>query len=135
MRLQYLYALATGTSRSLFRGVAARQTMSEPREQTGPMYNAKTIIFRLLTVLVYIIFGSGVFHVLEKDEASMEIAKFEEHYNKTMTSILSRYVANTTEIGIIMAEIRGAFLQQVFPKEWDISGGFNISTHAITTIG
>ena len=109
--------------------------MSESREQTGPTCDTKTIIFRFLTVLVYITFGSGIFHVLEKDEASKEVAKFEEHYNETMTSILSRYVANTTEIRIIMAEIRRAFLQEVFPKEWDNLGGFNISTHAITTIG
>ena len=109
--------------------------MAEPREQTGPMYSTKTIIFRSLTVLFYLIFGTGVFHVLEKDEASKEIAKFEEHYNTTMTSILSRYVANATTIKIIIAETRRTFLQEVFPKEWDISGGFNISIQAITTVG
>ena len=109
--------------------------MAKPREQTEPTYNRKTVIFRSLTVAVYIIIGSGAFHVLEKDEASKEVARFEEYYNKTMTSILSRYVANTTEIKIIMAEIRRSFLQGVFPKEWDMLGGFNISTQAITTIG
>ena len=109
--------------------------MAKPREQTGPMYDTKTIIFRSLTVLIYIIFGSGVFHILEKDQASKEVARFETYYNKTMTSILSRYVANTTEIKIIMAELQQTFLQEVFPKEWDNLGGLNISVQAITTVG
>ena len=107
--------------------------MAEPSKTT--VYDTKTILFRILMVIVYVIFGSAVFHYLEKDEASRKVATFEEYYNKTMTSILSRHVANSTEIKIIMAEIRRTFLQEVFPKEWDILGGFNISIQAITTVG
>jgi hypothetical protein len=110
--------------------------MAEHQETTGPMYSTKTLIFRTFTVIAYVIFGSGVFHVLEKDEASMKVAKFEENYNKTMTSILSRCcIANETQLKIVMAEIRRTFLQEIFPKEWDFLGGVNITTQAITTVG
>jgi hypothetical protein len=34
-----------------------------------------------------------------------------------------------------MAEIRETFLQEVFPKEWDITGGLNLTIQVITTIG
>ena len=107
--------------------------MAEPSKTT--VYDKKTILFRILMVIVYVIFGSAVFHHLEKDEASRKVAIFEDYYNKTMTSILSRFVTNASEIRIIMAEIRITFLHKVFPKEWDILGGFNISIQAITTVG
>ena len=109
--------------------------MSESKSTTQSMYDAKTIIFRVFTVIVYIAFGSAIFHLLEKDEAAREVAKFEENYNKTMTSILRRFILNETDLKIIMAEIRGTFLQEVFPKEWDITGGVYITIQAITTIG
>jgi uncharacterized membrane protein len=110
--------------------------MAEHQETTGPMYDTKTLVFRTFMVVVYVIFGSGVFHVLEKDEASKEFVKFEENYNRTMTSILSRRcIANETQLKIVMAEIRQTFLQEIFPKEWDFFGGVNITTQAITTVG
>ncbi len=109
--------------------------MAESQDTTKPMYETKTIVFRFLTVLGYVGFGTGIFHLLEKDEASREVARFEEYYNKTMTSILGGYVANVTQVKIIMAEIRKTFLHEVFPKEWDIIGGIHITTQAITTIG
>ena len=107
--------------------------MAEPSKTA--VYDKKTILFRILMVIVYVIFGSVVFHHLEKDKASRKVATFEDYYNKTMTSILSRFVANASEIKIIMAEIRRTFLQEVFPKKWDMLGGFNISIQAITTVG
>ncbi len=138
------YTLAEATSLSTYENPIEQLTslfpcftkkMAQPQDTKNPMYDTKTIIFRSLTVLVYVGFGSGIFHVLEKDEAAREVAKFEEYYNETMTSMLGRYVANVTQIKIIMAEIRKTFLHEVFPKEWDITGGINITTQAITTVG
>ena len=106
--------------------------MTEPGKS---MYNKKTVILRVLMVAIYLAFGSVTFDFLERDEASKRVAAFEKYYNNTMTSILSRYISNATEIKIVMNQIRGTFLQDVFPKEWDILGGMNITTQAITTIG
>lgn len=98
-------------------------------------YDTRTVIFRAFVVLCYICFGSGIFHVLERNEASNDATNFEASYNKTMSSILRRCVSNETEIQIIMAEIRRTFLQESFPTEWNFLGGINISVQAITTIG
>jgi hypothetical protein len=86
-------------------------------------------------VVAYVCFGSGIFYLLERDEPLREAAKFEEYYNKTMSSILDNSITNITEMQIIMAEIRRTFLQESYPIEWDFLGGVNITVHAITTIG
>ena len=128
-----LEAKATRSLTSSFKNLIL--IMAEPCYTTKTTYDRKTIIFRIFLVIVHLIFGSLVFHYLEKDEASKKIATFRDDYNKTMTRILSRFVANATEMKMIMAEIQQSFLQEIFPKEWDIFGGFNISIQAITTLG
>ena len=98
-------------------------------------YDTRTLIFRTIVVVSYICFGSGIFHLLERNEASNDAANFEASYNKTMSSILCRGISNETKMQIIMAEIRRTFLQESFPTEWNFLGGVNISVQAITTIG
>jgi hypothetical protein len=100
-----------------------------------PKYDTRTLIFRTFIVASYVCFGSGIFHLLERYEPSRNAAKFEEHYNKTMSHILRRSISNETEIQMIMTEIRKTFLQESYPTEWDFLGGVNISVQAITTIG
>lgn len=98
-------------------------------------YDTRTVIFRTFLVFTYICFGSGIFHLLERNESAKESANFESSYNKTMSSILRRGMSNETEMQIMMAEIRRTFLQESFPTEWSFLGGVNISVQAITTIG
>lgn len=107
--------------------------MAKPSMESN--YDIRTLIFRTFMVVAYVCFGSGIFYLLERDEPLREAAKFEEYYNKTMSSILGRSITNITEMQIIMAEIRRTFLQESFPIEWDFLGGVNITVHAITTIG
>ena len=107
--------------------------MAKPEVNSG--YDTRTTLFRAFTVVCYVCFGSGIFYLLERNEASRESAEFEEYYNKTMRSILGRYALNDTEMQTVMAEIRRTFLHETFPIEWDFIGGINISVQAITTIG
>ena len=110
--------------------------MEQPSSrETGPKPDVKTVLFRVFSVFAYIAFGSGIFHFLESDAASLRVAKFEEFYNKTMADILSRCTSSETSINITMARIRQTFMQHVFPKEWDSWGGINITVQAMTTIG
>ena len=113
--------------------------LHEKMEKRNPVveshYDTRTVIFRTIVVVCYICFGSGIFHLLERNEASNDATNFEASYNKTMSSILCRGISNETKMQIIMAEIRRTFLQESFPTEWNFLGGVNISVQAITTIG
>ena len=112
------------------------ERMEQPSSRdTGSKPDVKTVLFRVFSVFAYIAFGSGIFHLLESDAASLRVAKFEEYYNKTMADILSCCTSNETSINITMARIRQTFMQHVFPKEWDSWGGINITVQAMTTIG
>ncbi len=107
--------------------------MAKPNLESN--YDTRTLIFRTFMVFSYVCFGGGIFYLLERDEPSKAAAKFEEYYNKTMSSILNRSISNETEMQIIMAEIRRTFLQESYPPEFDFLGGVNVSVQAITTIG
>ena len=126
------------TKKQVGHTIRKRFSFSLVEKMTDPdksMYNKKTVILRVLMVTIYVAFGSVIFDLLERDEASKRVSAFEQYYNNTMMNILGRYISNATEIKIVMNQIRGTFLQDVFPKEWDVFGGINITIHAITTIG
>ena len=111
--------------------------MADPDVETNssPNYDARTLLFRTFLVGIYVCFGSGIFHLLERNEASRDAEKFEAVYNKTMSRILGSSISNETEVQRIMVEIRRTFLQESYPTEWNFLGGVNISVQAITTIG
>lgn len=108
-------------------------TMTKPTAES--FYDTRTLVFRTIVVVIYICFGSGIFHVLERHEPSRSAARFEEYYNRTISNILNRSISNDTEMKIVIAEIRRTFLQESYPTEWNFLGGVNISVQAITTIG
>ena len=94
----------------------------------------ETTILRIILVVGYVCFGSGVFYLLEKSASKESAAGIAKQYNNTLETLVKHCTTNESDIGRLYEEFL-LFFPIKTPTSWDFLDSLALTIQTVTTIG